>query len=177
MYIVFIRDMAIPWYSTIYSSFLFAGIIIIICTIGTPNSSSVIGTIVGYSFIITGILLLTGYLMNNMTASSILSKIVTVGPFLVLLGILIYMIYLLSVFFNRIVNGQVSGGYYHFMNIFVILLMLIFYIFYNGTQDTLFKNSGVLSKVTGMTLYLLEVINIIVIITLAIILQYFSTDG
>ena len=63
------------------------------------------------------------------------------------------------------------------MNIFIVLLMLLLYIFYNGTQNKTFKESGTLNKVTGLLLYLMELINIIVVITLAIILQYFSTDG
>ena len=89
--------MTIDWYSAIYNSLIVSGIIIIMCTLGTASSSSLTGTIIGYSFIITGVLLLIGYLMNGLEKSaSILSQITTVGPFIVLIGILIYMIYLIS---------------------------------------------------------------------------------
>ena len=44
-------------------------------------------------------------------------------------------------------------------------------------QDNNFKTTGTVGKVTGMVLYFLELISIVVIITLGIILRYFSTDG
>jgi hypothetical protein len=173
--------MTINWYSNIYNSLIAVGIIIIICTIGSISVSSLTGTITGYSFIITGTLLLIGYLMNNMTksqsGSTIISHLITIGPFVVLVGILIYMIYLLSFYFNKITNGNVASSYFSFMNIFIVLLMLQMYVFYNGTRDKRFTETGSIAKVTGLVLYLLEIINIIVVITLGIILKYFSTDG
>jgi len=144
---------------------------------GSSSASSLTGTITGYSFIVTGSLLLMGYLMNNMKGLSIISQLITVGPFVVLIGILVYMIYLLSFYFNQITNGNVSNGYYSFMNIFVVLLMVQMFIFYNGTRDKSFIETGAIGKVTGLVLYFLEIINIIVVITLGIILKYFSTDG
>jgi hypothetical protein len=51
------------------------------------------------------------------------------------------------------------------------------FIFYNGTRDKSFIETGAIGKVTGLVLYFLEIINIIVVITLGIILKYFSTDG
>ena len=55
--------MTINWYSNIYNSLIVVGIIIIICTVGSNSASSLTGTITGYSFIITGTLLLMGYLI------------------------------------------------------------------------------------------------------------------
>jgi len=168
----------IDWISNIYNALIASGIIIILFTIGTSTSSGLTGTIIGYSFVITGILLLSGNLMNNFNVSTpLISKIITLGPFILLIGILITMIYLLSFYFNEIINGNVSGSYYNFMNIFAVLLLILFGIFYSGTRDKVFKNDGVLNKITGLFLYLIEVINIIVIIILATILKYFSTDG
>lgn len=174
--------MTINWYSNIYNSLIVVGIIIIISTMGSSSASSLTGTITGYSFIITGTLLLMGYLMNNMkttqqNASSIISQLITVGPFVVLIGILVYMVYLLSFYFSQITNGNVSSGYYSFMNIFIVLLMVQMFIFYNGTRDRNFIETGAIGKATGLVLYFLEIINIIVVITLGIILKYFSTDG
>lgn len=174
--------MTINWYSNIYNSLIAVGIIIIICTIGSNSVSSLTGTIIGYSFIITGTLLLMGYLMNNINSfhqngTSIIAQLITVGPFVVLIGILVYMIYLLSYYFNQITKGNVANSYFSFMNIFIVLLMIQIFIFYNGTQDKKFKETGSLGKVTGLILYFLEIINIIVVITLGVILKYFSTDG
>jgi len=172
------------WYSIIYNSLLIVGVIIILCTVTSNSASSLTGTIIGFSFIVTGTLLMIGYLMNNLNSqatasstSSLISALITVGPFVLLLGILIYMIYLLSYYFKQITDGHVAGGYYTFMNIFIVLLMVEFYIFYNGMQDKTFKTSGTVGKVTGMILYLMELISIVTVITLGIILKYFSTDG
>jgi hypothetical protein len=176
------------WYSTIYNSFLIVGIIILWCTIWSNTASNLTGTIIGYAFVIVGILMLLGYLMNNLntlssgsgkanTMSLIMSSITTLGPFVLLIGILVYMIYLLSYYYVQITNGRVSSGYNTFMNIFIILLMVEFYVLYNGMQDNNFKTTGTVGKVTGMVLYFLELISIVVIITLGIILRYFSTDG
>jgi hypothetical protein len=170
------------WYTIIYNSLLVVGLIIVFSTIGSNAASSLTGTIIGYSFIITGILLLVGFLLNNMNNLaganfSFLSGLITIGPFILLIGILIYMIYLLSYYFSQITAGHISGGYYTFMNIFIVLLTVEFYIFYNSIQDKAFKTNGTIGKVTGMILYLLELVSIVTVITLGIILKYFSTDG
>jgi hypothetical protein len=170
------------WYTIIYNSLLVVGVIIIFCTMGSNSASNLTGTIIGYSFIVTGTLLLIGYLLNNMNATtgsnfSLISSLVTIGPFVLLIGILIYMIYLLSYYFSQITAGHISSGYYTFMNIFIILLIVEFYVFYNGIQDKAFKTTGTVGKITGMILYLLELISIVTVITLGIILKYFSTDG
>jgi len=170
------------WYTIIYNSLLVVGVIIIFCTMGSNSASNLTGTIIGYSFIVTGTLLLIGYLLNNMntingSSFSLISSLITVGPFVLLIGILIYMIYLLSYYFSQITAGHISSGYYTFMNIFIVLLMIEFYVFYNGTQDKVFKTTGTVGKITGMILYLLELVSIVTAITLGIVLKYFSTDG
>lgn len=170
------------WYTIIYNSLLVVGVIIIFCTMGSNSASNLTGTIIGYSFIVTGTLLLIGYLLNNMNAISgssfsLISSLITVGPFVLLIGILTYMIYLLSYYFSQITAGHISSGYYTFMNIFIVLLMIEFYVFYNGTQDKVFKTTGTIGKITGMILYLLELVSIVTAITLGIVLKYFSTDG
>jgi hypothetical protein len=170
------------WYTIIYNSLLIVGLIIVFATVGSNAASSLTGTIIGYSFIITGILLLVGFLLNNMSNLaganfSFISSLITIGPFVLLIGILVYMIYLLSYYFSQITAGHISSGYYTFMNIFIVLLVVEFYIFYNSIQDKAFKTSGTIGKVTGMILYLLELVSIVTVITLGIILKYFSTDG
>jgi hypothetical protein len=170
------------WYTIIYNSLLLVGLIIIFCTVGSNTASNLTGTIIGYSFIVTGILLLVGYLLKNMNALagsnfSFISSLITIGPLVSLIGILVYIIYLLSYYFSQIAQGHISSGYYTFMNIFIILLMIEFYICYNGMQDKAFKTTGALGKVTSMILYLLELVSIVTAITLGIVLKYFSTDG
>jgi hypothetical protein len=169
------------WYSYIYNTLIVVGIIIVLCTISTTSSSSLTGTIIGLSFIITGTFLLMGYLLfklkTTQNISSISSQLITVGPFFVLIGILIYMVYLLSLYFNQITNGNVPNSYYSFINLFAVLLIVQMFMFYKGTQNNNFQATGILNKVTGLSLYFMEIFNIIIVITLGLILKYFSTDG
>jgi hypothetical protein len=165
------------WYSIIYNSLLVVGVIIALCTSWFNTPSSVTGAIVGYTFIITGTLLMTGFLMSNMNSSNMIANIITFGPFIILIGILIYMVYLLSYYYTRITKGRISGSYYTFMNLFIVLLIVEFVMFSNGMADKNFKLTGEINKVTGLTIYLLEMFSTIVVGTLGIILKYFSTDG
>jgi hypothetical protein len=165
------------WYSILYNSLLIVGIIIALFTSWFNSPSSVTGSIIGYTFIITGTLLMTGFMMSNMKNSSVIANIITVGPFLVLIGILIYMVYLLSYYYSQITQGHISDSYYNFMNMFIVLLVVEFYWFFNGIKEKNFKLTGEMNKVTGMTIYLMELFSIIIVATLGIILKYFSTDG
>jgi len=170
----------IEMYSSIYNSLFIIGIIIIICTIGTNTPSGLTGTIIGFSFFTAGVLLLIGYLMTNIlqsSSSNIFLILENIGPFVLLTGILIYIIYLLSINYDLISKGNVPDSYYNFMNIFTLLLIIQVFVFYNGMQTKEFKYSGLLSKINSMLLYFLEIINIIVVITLGTILKYFITDG
>ena len=83
------------WFSFVYNALLIAGIIVVFTSYFLTGSASLTGSIVGYSIIATGVLLVAGYLMNNIKNSSIISSIITIGPFICLIGILIYMLYLL----------------------------------------------------------------------------------
>jgi hypothetical protein len=169
------------WFFNIYYSLIIVGIILVLCTLGTSTSSALTGTMTGYSFIVSGILLLIGYIMNKIyTANpkgSFLTILFSIGPFLMIVGIIIYILYLLGTYFNRITNGNVSSGYVAFSNIAVVLILLQVILFYNGTKDPSFVETSTLSRVSNMLLYLLGVLNVIVVITLGVILAYFSTDG
>ena len=168
------------WISNIYNCLIGAGIIIVICTIGSSNKSGLTGTIIGYSFILAGILLLVGIVMNKMNESdtiTIWNMIYTIGPFILIIGIIICLISLLSIYFNLIASGNVTSNYYIFMNIFVALFIGQMWLFYTGIQDKKFTSSHTLSKVISMSISLLETVSIITLITLGIILKYFVTDG
>ena len=172
------------WFSYIYNSLITVGIIIVLITIGSQSSTGLSGMMIGYSFVITGILLLVGLLTSNISKvypqggmPFLMALLYTIGPFIIIMAIIIYLLYLLSIYFTTITSGHVTGSYYTFMNIFVVLFLIQFYMFYNGTQDKVFKETSVLNKLTGMSIYLVQTLSIITVITLGTILQYFVTDG
>ena len=160
-------------------------------TIGTASMDSLNGTIAGYSLIGGGILLLISFLLYGISIandeksailgknnrSSIMSAIYTAGPFLVLLGIVGYTLYLIITYKNRIAEGNVAPGYVSFTNISIILILMQLFLFYMGSQKDSFKTTNRLDRVYSMLLYFIGIINIVTIITIGIILSYFSTDG
>ena len=159
----------------IYYSLVMTGIIIVIITLGL---SSIIGYIVGYSFIAAGFFLLSGYLMFKLSnTSGFFSSLITIGPILLIVGVICYYLSIIGVYRNRITDGNVSNSYYSFSNIFLLLILLANIVLYNALQDKQFKQTNSINKINSMVTYLLGVFSIIVAITINIILAYFSTDG
>ena len=168
--------------SNIINGLIGVGVIIIFFSIGYYSNSyeGLIATMVGYSFMAAGFILMTGYLINNITynnSNSILPYFITAGPFMVIIGVITYILYILGTYFNRIITGNVSSGYWTFTNIFIALIIAELGILYYGTQDKLFIETHSLPIVYGMLIYLLGMVSFIVAITLGIILAYYSTDG
>jgi len=163
----------IEWLSTIYKTFIIVGIIILLCTVWTNTSSSLTGSIVGYSFLIVGILLVLSELLKkkyySQTSISVMYIVTTLLPVLILLGSLIYMISMISIHFDRISQDHISGSYYSFMVIFILLLFGILVLFYRGMHNKEFEATQTLNKVTALFIYLVEIIYVVIIITLGII--------
>lgn len=159
----------------IYYSLVMTGIIIVIIALGL---SSIIGYIVGYSFIAAGFFLLSGYLMFKLSnTSGFFSSLITIGPILVIVGVICYYLSIIGIYKNRITDGNISDSYYSFSNIFLFLILLVNIVLYNALQDKQFKQTNSINKINSMVTYLLGVFSIIVAITINIILAYFSTDG
>ena len=91
-------------------------------------------------------------------------------PFLLTLGVIAYNIYLLFTFKDRIVAGNVSPDYVKFANISLALILAQLYFFYASSKSDK-------QKVASAILYLVATVNVIAVITLSVVLGYFSTDG
>jgi len=159
----------------IYYALIVAGVIII----GIAQiMSSLVGSLVGYSFIITGLFFSTGYLLFQLSGNyGILSLLSIMGPFLVILGVIGYYISILTQYKQRITDGNIAGGYYSFSNIFLILVLLECFVFYWSLRDKQFEETHTINKVNSMLLYLLGLFGALSAITTHIILAYYSTDG
>jgi hypothetical protein len=175
---------------TFYITLIIVGVILLFATVGSSSVNALNGTIAGYALLGAGILLLVSFLLygvfTNRKEESVLAKngrqmfmsaIYTGGPFFVVLGIIGYTLYLLITYKNRISEGNVSPGYASFTNISIILILMQLYLFYLGTQKENFKKTSRLDRVYSMLLYFVGIINIVTVITIGIILAYFSTDG
>jgi hypothetical protein len=173
------------WYSTVYKSFIYAGVISFILGFFTDSNTSLGAHIAGYSVLILAILMILILLFNNILRTDgntsafqvIYSIIMMTGPFMLILSVTIFILYLLIKYQSNIVDGRSAPGYSSYSNIIVILLLIQLYLVYNNINTEKFQTTGSLSKVTSSVLYLLGVITAICSIILYRILKYYSTDG
>lgn len=166
--------------SKFYISLITVGIILLFATIGSTSMDSLNGTIAGYFLIAIGMAILISFIIGISSkngSQNIISAIFSVGPFFVTIGIVAYILYLLFTYKDRIAEGNIAPGYANFANISVILILLQLFLFYMGTQKQSFQRDNKLDRVYSGLLYFVGVINIVAVITIGIILKYFSTDG
>lgn len=159
-------------------SLIATGIIIVILTLGL---SSIIGYTVGYSFIGAGLFLLAGYIMFKLSATNkggILSILSFIGPILVIVAAICYYLSVVGIYKDRITNGNIDPDYYSFSFGFLLCVLLFQILLYNkAITNEEFEKTYTLDKVTSMILYFLGILSIVLVITINIILAYFSTDG
>jgi len=170
--------------SNISYALLYGGLAIVMFTMGTLNTNAVSGTIGGYSSSTLAILFLLALTYTNYTDSSINNNSFswkTLGliflPYFILLGILGYSLSLISIYYDDIVNDRVSPYYKTFSYISVIFIFIQVYIFGKITSTPAFLETGSINSLSLVKLLLLGLINILVLISQAISLKYFSTDG
>ena len=173
------------WYSTIYKACIFSAAISFIIGFFTNSSTSLGAYIAGYSVLTLGILMILVILFSNIlrvTANSsifqiLYSILMTAGPFILILGIIGFVLYLLINYKNNIISGHIAPSFNSFSSIIIMLLLLQMYLVYNGMNSEKFTATGKLSKVTSGIIYLLGTITAISSIILYTILKYYSTDG
>lgn len=173
------------WYSSIYKAFLIGSVISFIIYFVTSGNTSLGAMISGYSILILTTMMILYIILydvlqltqNASFFQSLLSMIFACGPFLLILFVIGFVLYLIIKFKNKILSGHISSGYATFSNIIIILLLLQVYLIYNGISSEKFETTKRLSKVTNSILYLYGVIAAICSITLFTILNNFSADG
>ena len=173
------------WYSNVYKAFIFAGIVSFILGFFTGAKSSLGAYMAGYFVLILAILMILTVLFNkiltvggNDSISQTIYSILTItGPFILILSVITFVLYLLIKYQSNIVNGKEIPGYYSLSNIIVILLLIQIYLIYNSLDNEKFDTTGKLLNVTSSILYLTGVISGISSILLYTNLKYYSTDG
>ena len=114
---------------------------------------------------------------NGSITQIALSIIMKLGPFLLMLFIIGFTLYLLINYKTPISEGQVSINYNTFSNITLMLIILQIYLIYNNMDKEEFKSNGYISSTTTGLLYLLGVSSLITTCTIYVILKYFRADG
>jgi hypothetical protein len=168
-------DLLMNLKNVIYSVTIASFIIIFLITLSTTyNPNSLIALIVSYSIVVSSLVLMFGILYNKELTTSLFDKIITLFPLVIIIGILMLMVYLLVSYFDKIASNNVSNYYYTFSILTNIFLVTQLFILYNNIG---FETSKYISNKTFSILTLLGTINMILVITLNVILKYYSTDG
>jgi len=173
------------WYSTIYKACIIGAMIAFIIGSFTQSQTSLGAYISGYSVLIFGIAMILVILFSNIlkvaqndsTLQILFSIMLTAGPFILLLGVICFILYLLINYKNNIVSGHVAPGYNSFTNIINMLIFIQLYMVYTNISSDKFETTGKLNKLTSSFIYLLLVITAVCSIILYTILKYFTTDG
>jgi hypothetical protein len=177
------------WYSSIYKAFIISAIISFVIGFFSEGNVSLGSYITGYSVLILGIMMILLILFNSTMRITegqanygIYDKILyaillPAGPFLLMLGVIAFILYLMIKYKSIILDNHVSSGYNSFSNITVILILIQLYIVYTNITSDSFEKTGKISKVTSSLIYLLGVLSAISSIILYTILKYFTTDG
>ena len=170
-------------FNTFTTSFMFAGFIIIMGCVGEVSRNSLWGLMVGYIFIITGMLMFTSNVIQKLTkstnvaAKSLFSTLVTIGPLVVFMLILSSVIYLVGKHFEIIANGQVSESFSGMMNIMTIIIALTLYMINKATTTKEYIKTQAIDEVAGMSTYAMNLLAIVLLKTMYIILTFYTTDG
>ena len=173
------------WYSGIYKSLIIASAFSFIIYYFSSGNVSLGALISGYSVLTMSIFMILYIILFNLLQvtqnkgffQTLLLMITTCGPFLLMLFVIGFVLYLVIKYKNRILLGHVSNSYSTFSNITIMIILLQVYLVYNGINTDKFESSHQLSKITTSMLYLYGVISVISSITLFTILNNFSADG
>ena len=159
------------WYESIYKAFIFGSAIAFIISYFTTGNNYYNSVISGYIILTMGIVMIITMLItkvleiqpNGSTSQIALSVIMKLGPFLLMLFIIGFTLYLLINYKTPISEGKVSTSYNIFSNITLILIILQIYLIYTNMDKQEFKTNGHISSITTIIIY--------------VILKYFRADG
>lgn len=93
-------------------------------------------------------------------------------PFLSILAVILWILILVSLYYDRITGGKVSDYYTSFMNIASIMLLIQIYMIFNEVGD----KTPPLSLKTYKLLRLLAVLAGLSVLTVYIVLRFYVTD-
>ena len=166
------------WYTNIYKAFIVASAISFLISFFSAGKIAYGSMLAGYSSLILGVMMILLILFNDVLKngqqgiiSVLLNILFTTGPFLLMLAVIGFIMYLIIFYQEKINLGNISSSYYTFSNLAIVLFLLQIYIVYKNID------TGKMSKVTSSVVYLLGVLTTICSLILFTILKYFTTDG
>ena len=162
----------------LYSLVAGAGLVVIL-TSGQTDKSAVTAFQVAYSILVCVVCyksVLAGSKIDLSQTTGMVSKalnfIITFYPFLSILAIILWILILVSLYYDRITGGSVSDYYTSFMNIASVMILIQIYMIFSETSD----KPPLLSLKTYSLLRMLTVLSALSVITVSIVLKFYVTD-
>ena len=158
---------------------LIATVIGILCTLGIQSKNALEALVAEYSVMAAVILLLIVLIILNITQSPIggtifsFQSFLTLFPFFWILFIICYVIALITIYFDRIADKKVSDYYESFSTTSLMLIITQMILLVSSVLKTPIPT---LDKKTFTILMFLGILNLIVVITIGVILKFYSTD-
>jgi hypothetical protein len=149
---------------------IIASLIIIIVTTNLMDKNALIALISGYSGLLLGILVI---LILNWP----LSNWVDIVPFIVIIFIIGLLIYYISTYLEQLTKGNVSNYYNSFSILSTIFLAIQISTIFSSINKNINNNTNLFTPSTLALLGLIGLINIIIVFTIGLILNCYSTQG
>ena len=176
------------WDVYLWKAIIIAAVITFIIYMFTSGINSLNASIAGYSLLIVTILGILIQLIRRpvsnkegvSTLKMVMNILSSTGPFLIILSIIGFMLYLLISNKNKIINNEVSSSFKSFSNLTLFLILIVIYFIYNNVMcdgPQCGNDTGKIEKVSNSFLFLLSLIATISTSIVYVILTYYTTDG
>ena len=144
----------------------------IILTSGKTDKTSVTTFQVAYSVLFFVICFKTAIIGSKLNFDNFIAFLVMIFPFLTILAVILWILILVFLYYDRITEGKVSDYYTSFMNIASAILLIQIYMIFSEVSD----KTPPLSSKTYSILRLLSVLAGLSVITVSIVLKFYVTD-
>jgi uncharacterized membrane protein len=153
---------------------IIASFIIIIITTNMTDVNGLSALLGGYSGLMIGMLFV---IILNLVYTK--TNWIDMLPSIIILTIVLLLIIYLSIYFDKIAKGEVSSYYSSFSILSTIFLfaqvIIIFLAIFNNNNNK--QDGRLFTNTTFSILGLLGLINLLIVITIGIILKFYSTQG
>lgn len=154
-----------------------AGICLLILCSGGMSENKLGGLIMGYGFILVGMLVFVTLLYQNGKMSLNSPSIMSISPFIMFMLIIVMLISAISPNFNKISQGHVSSSFSNMISLQNMLMVLIIIVTNISTNSDEFKKSGSINEQYSAGLWFMNVLSSVILVTIYIILFVYPTDG
>lgn len=149
---------------------IIASFIIIIITTNMTDTNGLSALLGGYSGLLLGMLFIM--IINLVFLKTSYLEMFPIVMVLIIVGLLIFY---LSTYFDRISKGEVSGYYSSFSILSTIFLLTQVIIIFRSVYEK--QDMKLFNDTTFSLLGLFSVINLLIVLTIGVILHFYSTQG